>query len=189
MPQLYIIAGPNGAGKTTAAMTILPEVLHCDEFVNADAIAVGLSPFQPEKVAMEAGRLMLQRIDTLLNQGVDFAIETTLSTKSYANFIRKAKTKGYEVTMLFLWLNSVELAKARVKKRVLQGGHNIPTDVIERRYERGLRNFFTMFSKIVDNWLFYDNSSNLSIVADSQKQIQTIFRQTIWQNIRRRYES
>ncbi|MFN8345050.1 MAG: zeta toxin family protein [Spirosomataceae bacterium] len=131
---MYIIAGPNGAGKTTASTIILPEVLHCYEFVNADAIAAALSPFRPESVALEAGRLMLQRIDHLLSQNVDFAIETTLATKSYILLTKKAQAKGYEVILIFFWLNSIELAKARVKHRVEQGGHSIPEETIERRY-------------------------------------------------------
>ena len=119
MPNLYIIAGCNGAGKTTASMTVLPEILNCYEFVNADEIARGLSPFQPQKVAIEAGRIMLQRINHLLATGEDFALETTLATKTYVSFIKKAKEKGYQVTLVFVYLNSVELAKQRVTDRVL----------------------------------------------------------------------
>jgi len=180
MPHLYIIAGPNGAGKTTAALTVLPEILHCEEFVNADAIAAGLSPFHPERVAIEAGKLMLQRIAHLLKQHVDFAIETTLSTKSYIQLIKRAKENGYEVTLLFLWLNSVELAKARVQKRVSQGGHDIPLDVIERRYKRGLENFFKHFQSCTDNWIFYDNSEDLTLIADCYSHKMTVFNHHIW---------
>lgn len=134
--NLYIIAGCNGAGKTTASFTILPEIIECKEFVNADEIAKGLSPFQPEKVAFEAGRIMLERINELLKNEESFAFETTLSTKSYKNKIKEARQKGYTVTMLFFWLQNVELAKERVKIRVSEGGHNIESDVIERRYIR-----------------------------------------------------
>lgn len=134
MPNLYIIAGCNGAGKTTASYTVLPEILECKEFVNADSIAAGLSPFNPESVALEAGRLMLQRINTLLEENVDFAFETTLSTRSYASFIKKARTVGYTVTLLYFWLNSPEFAMSRVAERVERGGHNIPEDIIKRRY-------------------------------------------------------
>ncbi len=123
MKNLYLIAGCNGAGKTTSSFTILPEILNCKEFVNADEIARGISPFQPEKVSIQAGKLMLKRIDELLEHGVDFAIETTLATKNYVKFIERAKLKGYNVTLLFLWLNSVELAINRVKIRVVEGGH------------------------------------------------------------------
>jgi len=140
MPNLYIIAGCNGAGKTTASYTILPEILDCREFVNADNIAAGLSPFNPESVAIEAGRIMLKRIDELLNEGADFALETTLSTRSYVPFIKKAKQAGYEVTLLYFWLDSPQTAYNRVAKRVSEGGHDIPIDVIKRRYFRGIKN-------------------------------------------------
>lgn len=140
--HLYIIAGCNGAGKTTASNTILPKSLLVKEFVNADEIAKGLSPFNPEGVAIEAGRLMLKRIEELLNAEESFSIETTLATKSYVNLVKRAHEKGYVVHVLFFWLDSVELAKMRVADRVANGGHNIPTDVIERRYYLGIRNLF-----------------------------------------------
>src|SRR5690554_1737734 len=111
--KLYIIPGCNGAGKTTASFTILPEILDCQEFINADEIAKGLSPFQPEKVAIEAGRIMLARINELLENNLSFAFETTLSTRSYKNKITEAKNKGYDVILLFFWLQNVELAKER----------------------------------------------------------------------------
>ena len=133
--KLYIIAGCNGAGKTTASFTILPEILDCKEFVNADEIAKGLSPFQPEKVSFESGRIMLNRINELLSENENFAFETTLSTKSYKHKIIKAKEKGFRVTMLFFRLQTIELAKERVKTRVSEGGHNIDPEVIERRYK------------------------------------------------------
>ena len=123
-PALYIIAGCNGAGKTTASMTVLPEVLHCREFVNADEIAKGLSPFRPGEVAVQAGRLMLERIDSLLTRGEAFAIETTLATRSYAGLVRRAKAAGYTVILLFFWLPSPEMAEMRVAQRVAEGGHD-----------------------------------------------------------------
>lgn len=156
--HLYIIAGCNGAGKTTASYAILPELLNCKEFVNADEIAKGLSPFQPEQVAFEAGRIMLHRIDELLRIGVDFAFETTLATKTYQHRVKQAQAIGYTVSLLFFWLNSVELAKERVRYRVSEGGHNIPPDVIERRYYRGLKNLFDIYLPICDNVLLLDNS-------------------------------
>ena len=156
--NLYIIAGCNGAGKTTASFTILPDILDCREFVNTDEIAKGLSPFQPEKVAIEAGKIMLNRINNLLHENVNFAFETTLASKTYKNTILKAKEAGYNVTLLFFWLQTVELAKKRVAKRVLEGGHNIETEVIERRYLKGIRNLFDIYLPIVDEVLIYDNS-------------------------------
>ena len=140
MPNLYIISGCNGAGKTTASFTVLPEMLGCREFVNADEIARGISPFKPESVAIQAGKIMLNRIEDLLANQMDFAIETTLTTKSYINTIAKAKTLGYQVTLLFFWLNDVELAIERVKTRVSEGGHHIPEEVIRRRYSKGIQN-------------------------------------------------
>ncbi|MDY0090606.1 MAG: zeta toxin family protein [Flavobacteriaceae bacterium] len=156
--SLYIIAGCNGAGKTTASFTILPEILECKEFVNADEIAKGLSPFQPEKVAFEAGRIMLGRINELLKNDENFAFETTLSTKSYKNKIKEAQQKGYTVTLLFFWLQSIELAKERVKTRVSEGGHNIEPDVIERRYIKGIKNLFDIYLPLADGVFIFDNS-------------------------------
>lgn len=157
--NLYIIAGCNGAGKTTASFTILPEIIECKEFVNADEIAKGLSPFQPEKVAFEAGRIMLNRITELLIDNQSFAFETTLSTRSYKHKIIEAKEKGYTATLLFFWLQNVELAKARVKMRVTEGGHNIEPEIIERRYYRGIKNMFEIYLPIVDGALVFDNSN------------------------------
>ena len=151
--HLYIIAWCNGAGKTTASNTILPKSLLVKEFVNADEIAKGLSPFNPEGVAIEAGRLMLKRINELLNAEESFSIETTLATKSYVNLVKRAHDKGYVVHVLFFWLDSIELAKKRVADRVASGGHNIPIDVIERRYYLGIRNLFRLFMNEVDVWV------------------------------------
>ncbi|MCD8302365.1 MAG: zeta toxin family protein [Prevotellaceae bacterium] len=156
--KLYIIAGCNGAGKTTASFTVLPEMLNCQEFVNADEIARGLSPFNAEGVAIQAGRLMIERIVYLLKEGVTFAFETTLSTRSYVKLVQQAQRRGYFVTLIFFSLSSPEQAVKRVAKRVSQGGHNIPIDVIYRRYASGLRNLFLMYAQIVDYWALYDNS-------------------------------
>jgi predicted ABC-type ATPase len=155
--HLYIISGPNGAGKTTASYTVLPKILQCKEFVNADEIARGLSPFNPESVAIEAGRLMLKRISELLQKNESFSIETTLSTRSYFRLIEKAHTQGYEVTLLFFWLKSPEQAIARVAERVAKGGHNIPKDIVFRRYREGLDNLFNIYMPIVDTWLLVNN--------------------------------
>lgn len=156
--NLYIIAGCNGAGKTTASFTILPEILNCKEFVNADEIAKGLSPFQPEKVSFEAGRIMLNRIKELLKENENFAFETTLATKSYKQKIEEARKGGYTITLLFFWLKTIELAKERVKIRVSEGGHNIESEVIERRYKNGIKNLFSIYLPIVDGALIFDNS-------------------------------
>jgi predicted ABC-type ATPase len=167
MADLYIIAGCNGAGKTTASFTLLPEMLDCKEFINADEIARGLSPLNPDKAGIEAGRLMLSKIDKSIEKEIDFAFETTLATKSYRRTVEKAKESGYKVTLLFFWLNSVDLAKERVKQRVIEGGHNIPERVIERRYFGGLANLFEIYIPISDYWMVFDNSQTPSdLVAE-----------------------
>lgn len=170
MPNLYIIAGCNGAGKTTASYTMLPEMLDCKEFINADEIAKGLSPFQPEKAAIEAGRIMLRRMEEMLKMQEDFAIETTLATKSYVLFIKKAQKLGYFVTLLYFWLSSPELAIKRVEDRVKSGGHNVPSDVIRRRYIAGGTNLFSLYTPISDYWLVVNNSENpFSLIAEGKK--------------------
>ena len=158
LPKLYIIAGCNGAGKTTASFTILPEVLNCKEFINADEIAKGLSPFQPESVAVQAGRIMLARMDELLQKRETFAFETTLATKSYKQKIEWAQANGYEVTLLFFWLDSPNMAKKRVAQRVAEGGHSIPSETIERRYYNGIANLFAIYIDMVDICYIFDNS-------------------------------
>ena len=166
--NLFIIGGCNGAGKTTASFTILPEIINCKEFVNADEIAKGLSPFQPEKVSFEAGKIMLNRINELLLQEQSFAFETTLSTRSYKNKILEARKKGYNITLLYFWLESMNLAKERVKLRVQEGGHNIPEDVIERRYYKGIFNLFEIYIPNVDNYLLFDNSEGKHNLVSSK---------------------
>ena len=168
--ELYIIAGCNGAGKTTASFTILPEVLDCKEFINADEIAKGLSPFQPESVAMQAGRIMLARMDELLQKGETFAFETTLATKSYKQKIEWAQANGYEVTLLFFWLDSPNMAKKRVAQRVAEGGHSIPSETIERRYHNGIVNLFAIYIDMVDICYIFDNSEGRKeLIAQKEK--------------------
>ncbi len=186
--RIYIIAGPNGAGKTTASYTILPEIFECFEFVNADEIAKGLSPFNPESVSIQAGRIMLERIADLVKMEKSFAFETTLSTKSYYSFILKAKKSGYKIILMFLALNSSELARQRVKTRVLEGGHNIPEDVIERRYTKGLSNFFNRYQNVVDSWLLIDNSTNhFEFIATKFDQKIEIHNSPTWNKLKSEY--
>ena len=156
--NLYIISGCNGAGKTTASYTVLPDILDCREFVNADEIARGLSPFNAGSVAIEAGKLMLQRIEELLEKNVTFAIETTLATRSYVNLVKRAQQQGYRVNLLYFWLSSPELAMKRVAERVSKGGHDIPEEIIKRRYTAGINNLFKLFMPVVDYWAIFDNS-------------------------------
>lgn len=158
MPRIFVIGGPNGAGKTTVAGGLLPEILNCDEYVNADAIAKALSPFESDRAAFKAGRLMLEAIHNLAAQRKDFAFETTMASRTFALFLRRCRAQGYEINLLFLWLGSVALAKRRVAKRVRGGGHGIPQDVIRRRYRSGVRNFLKLYLPLADNWFAYDNS-------------------------------
>ena len=188
MKRLYIISGCNGAGKTTASYTILPEMLDCNEFINADEIAKGLSPFNHNKVAIKAGRLMLTRIDELLENGVDFAFETTLATRSYVNTVKKAQEKGYLVTVLYFWLNSPELAVERVRIRVKEGGHHIPEETIRRRYDLGISNMFNLYIPITDYWMFINNSETpFEILADGQKEIEVVKNDLIWNKLKSEY--
>jgi len=184
MPNLYIIAGCNGAGKTTASYTVLPELLNCKEFVNADEIAKGLSPFQPEKVSIEAGRIMLNRIKDLIKKKNDFAFETTLSTVTYQQLIIECQKNDYNVTLVFFWLNSVELALERVNNRVLSGGHNIPQNVIIRRYKSGIENLLRLYIPICDYWMIFDNSEYpTKFIADGFKKDTTIYNDLIYNKI------
>jgi len=157
-PQLYIIAGPNGAGKTTWAETFLPEYAECTDFLNADLIAKGFSPFAPEKFAYSAGRMLLEQIGMYSRQKRDFAFETTLSGKAHAPLLRKLKEYGYTINMFYLWIPDVRLAMARIEERVRHGGHDIPKAVSSRRYNKSLYNLFNVYMRIIDNLLIYDNS-------------------------------
>ena len=158
MPHLYVISGCNGSGKTTASFTVLPQMLECDEFINADEIARGLSPLNPEKAAIDAGRLLIAKIDRLMHAGTDFSVETTLATKSYSRMIAKARSLGYQITLLFFWLDTVDLAYERVKARVVEGGHNVEPHVIKRRYYAGIKNLFKLYIPISDYWMIFNNS-------------------------------
>ncbi|MBR0298117.1 MAG: zeta toxin family protein [Bacteroidales bacterium] len=158
MPKLYIISGCNGSGKTTASYTLLPELFQCKHFVNSDEFAKGLSPFDPDKASILAGRYMVMKIKYLFDRQEDFCIETTLSSKSLERTILDAREKGYSITTLFFWLSSPELAIQRVRARVAAGGHNVPEPTIRRRYRSGLRHFFEVYSAISDRWMLADNT-------------------------------
>jgi predicted ABC-type ATPase len=160
-PNLYIIAGPNGAGKTTFARKFLPQFVECLEFVNADFIAGGLSPFAPERAAIHAGRLMLEQIHSLGNRGVDFGFETTLSGKAYVKVLQDMKKGGYLIHLFFLWISDVELAVERIRLRVRNGGHPIPEDVVRRRFGRSLPNFLSFYKPLADSWAIFDNSGDV----------------------------
>ncbi len=157
-PNLYIIAGPNGSGKTTFARKFLPDYAKCLEFVNVDLIAGGLSPFEPERAALRAGRIMLEQIHSLSERRLDFGFETTLSGKTYVRLLLEMKKQGYLIHLFFLWIHSVELALKRINLRVLNGGHSIPEDVVRRRYVRSLINFFKYYESLAESWTIFDNS-------------------------------
>ena len=159
--RIIIIAGPNGAGKTTFAREFLPQEAHCPDFINADLIAAGLSPFNPETAALHAGRLMLEEMASRLADGRSFAFETTLSGVTYARRISQWKRLGYHIKLIFLSLATVDMAVARVSARVAQGGHGVPEAVIRRRFEAGLRNFDRVYKPLVNTWVHYDNSGPL----------------------------
>lgn len=164
--KIVIIAGPNGAGKTTFAREFLPNEAGCPVFVNADLIAAGIAPFQPESAAFRAGRLMLDEISRHVAEGRSFAFETTLSGRSYAQMIDRWRQEGYQVKLIFLSLTSAEEAIARVAMRVRQGGHNIPTDTIRRRFESGLVNFRETYYRRVDFWQLFDNSGEVPLLLE-----------------------
>ena len=168
-PKLYIISGPNGAGKTTFAKEFLPDYVDCLEFVNADLIASGLSPFSPERAAIRAGRLMLERIHLLANRRTDFGFETTLSGKAYLRLLRGLKNRGYRISLFFLWVNDIEIALARIADRVRRGGHNVPEEIVRRRFHRGLTNFFRLYRPLVDFWAIIDNSTSVPNMVAFEK--------------------
>jgi len=158
--RIMIIAGPNGAGKTTFAREYLMKEAHCPDFVNVDLIAAGLSPFKPERAAIQAGRIMLSEIQRRVRKGESFAFETTLSGRVYARMIPEWRDSGYRVRLIFLELPDTKMAISRVKTRVAQGGHNVSSKVVRRRFDAGLRNFQDVYKHLVDKWEWYDNSGN-----------------------------
>jgi predicted ABC-type ATPase len=158
-PRVIIIAGPNGAGKSTLAPFLLRDRFGLLEYVNADTIALGLSAFNSESVAFEAGRVMLRRLHDLASEQQSFAFESTLASRSYAPWIGKLRQQGYKFHLLFLWLRTAKLAVRRVKERVKIGGHDVPEDVIRRRYKKGMLNFFELYQTLADTWVIYDNSA------------------------------
>jgi len=184
MPEIYVIGGCNGSGKTTFALNVFPNFSNI-EFVNADIIAAQLNPDNSELVAIKASRIMLKRLKILAQRKVDFAFETTLAARSFANFLRQCQVEGYQVNLIYVWLNSVELAISRVALRVASGGHNIPEDVIRRRYNRGRKNFLELYINLADRWQVYNNSSNNCLIAFSNNHNLTvnIIETDIWEQI------
>ena len=168
---VYIIAGPNGSGKTTFAKMFLPDYVKCPNFVNADLIAQGLAPFAPRAAAIKAGKLVLQQIHEYANRGVDFSFETTLSGKSYASLWLKLKSKGYALHLFFLWIPSSELAIARIRDRVQEGGHHVPAEDVRRRFARGINNFFALYEPLLDSWMLFDNSKAKPVLIAKKRNV------------------
>ena len=189
MPHVIVIAGPNGSGKSTTAPAILNGVLGVTEFVNADTIAQGLSAFNPEKAAFQAGRIMLDRLQVLAAAKEDFAFETTLASKTFAHWLKGLKANGYSFHLFFLWLPSPDFAIARVAERVCMGGHNVPEETIRRRYHAGLNNFFQLYRQIADTWRMYDNSqeSTPQLIASQDRHGDFINNQLRWEQISGEY--
>jgi len=185
MPNIYVLAGHNGSGKSTTARTLLPQFLNCAEFVNADDIARGLSAFHPERVAFQAGRAMLTRLDELTCQGVDFAFETTLASRTFAPWLQKRQVDGYEFHLYYFCLPSVDLAIQRVALRVRAGGHHVPEEDIRRRFDRSRSNFLQLYMPLANSWEFYDTSEgNPKRVAFGGHDKQTsIIDATLWNNL------
>jgi predicted ABC-type ATPase len=185
MPEIFVFGGCNGSGKSTLANEILAYLKPSPEFVNADVIAAQLNPNDVDAAAITASRLMLERINNLANQKVDFAFETTLAARSFARFLKKCKGEGYKINLTYVWLDSPDLAIERVARRVASGGHDIPQDIIIRRYQRGVKNFFELYSPIADHWIVYDNTEypTRKITEKPFAQSQVIYQPIIWQQI------
>jgi predicted ABC-type ATPase len=187
VPRAIVLAGPNGAGKTTSARTVLAEALQIMTFVNADTIAQGLAGFDPDSAAIEASRIMLERLHTLAERREDFAFETTLAARSYAAWLRSLKEKGYQVHLVYFWLASADLAVARVAERVRMGGHDIPETTICQRYLRSIKNFFHLYLPLATTWQVYDNTqpgqSQMVAVRDDLR-IDNILLDTVWTQMR-----
>lgn len=185
MPNFYIISGCNGAGKTTASYSLLPELLEVSQFVNSDEFAKSLSPFDPSAASVSASRYMLMKVKYLFGKRQDFCIETTLATRTLLKIVKEAKAAGYRVTILYFWLNSPELAVQRVRDRVAAGGHNIPDDVIRRRYYVGLSYFFKDYIVECDKWMLLDNTkSPFELVAEGTPGSESILNEEKYRIIR-----
>ena len=167
--NVYIIAGPNGSGKTTFANKFLPDYAECPNFVNADLIAQGLSPFSPRTAAIKAGRLVLGQIHEFAEKGVDFGFETTLSGKSYVKLLKELREKGYKLHLFFLWIPGPQLALERIKERVSEGGHDIPAQDVRRRFNRSITNFLKLYQPLLDSWIIFNNAGVIpALIAKSK---------------------
>jgi predicted ABC-type ATPase len=191
VPNVVVLAGPNGAGKSTSAASILQSALGVDEFVNADVIALGLSAFEPERAALAAGRIMVARLRELARQRSSFGFETTLASRTFAPWLAGLIRTGYQFHLVFLWLPSADMAVARVAARVRAGGHDVPEETIRRRYEAGLRNFFSLHRPMATTWEFWDNSGELTpspIASGAGSTTLKVDDHAIWERIKAGYD-
>lgn len=191
MPNVILIGGPNGAGRSTIAPSLLRDTLAVSAFVNADTIAQGLTGFEPSVSAIQAGRILIDRLRQLAEARVDFAFETTLASRSFAPWLRSLKENGYTVHVLLVWIPSAELAVRRVEQRAASGGHFVPADVVRRRYRRGIANFLGIYRGVADNWTVYDNSvaKQPRIVASGRgTEFEQVFDERTWKAIQRQSE-
>jgi len=163
-PSVYIIAGPNGAGKTTFAREFLPQYAECRNFINADLLAQGISPFAPEAAAFRAARLVLEEIDAFAARKEDFAFETTLSGKSYLHLLRDLRKQDYLIHIFFLLVPTADISISRIRDRVSRGGHNVPEADVRRRFERSIRNFLQQYRQLADSWMLFDNSPDTPLL-------------------------
>jgi predicted ABC-type ATPase len=189
MPTVVILAGPNGAGKSTAAPGVVAELVGAGAFVNADVIARGLSGFDPDRVAFQAGRIMLDRLVELAAQRADFAFETTLSSRTFASFLRQLRADGYRVRLVYVWLTSADLCIQRVHARRRAGGHFVDENVVRRRYERSLTNLLTLYQPLADEWQVWDNSGDerAALVAEGRRaQVTHVHTRAVWDEMQRR---
>jgi predicted ABC-type ATPase len=189
-PNLILLAGPNGAGKSTAAPDLLHDALHVDEFVNADVIARGLSAFNPESAALDAGRVMLSRLHELGRQRKNIAFESTLASRTFAPWIRELRKTGYRFHLFYFWLPTPEMCVNRVRERKSLGGHFVPADTIHRRYHAGIRNFFELYTPIATNWQFFDNTHKppVLIAAGGEKIDEEVLNVELWDKLKVEYK-
>ncbi len=189
MPKMFIISGCNGAGKTTASYTMLPEMLECTEYVNADEIAKRLDPVDPGRMALRASMLMVSRINELISRKDDFAMETTLATRTLSTIIKEAKAQGYQISLFYLWLSVPDLAVERVRLRVISGGHDVAEQTILRRYFQGISNLLNIYIPLADYWILIDNSkTRFEFIAEGGSQMETRIHNKTLYNLLINYE-